>query len=232
MSILKDLVWQIDCNTRGRGDGNILYDWVNGNLGTWASGEETTTVVPSKLIGVRFSNQNRQITWNGNKYPLSASWPLSSNTIACRYKAGSAVDTGQALITSQASDDWKSCVKFGFNSNYNLIFEEWDDYGNYRACSHVNNYSNSAEQVYVITHDGLGNGAAWVNKIQTNTVSNLFTQDISNLSTLSVGNIPSLGNSLNGDIIWAAIWTRKLSNSEIGLLSEYSNPFSQLSRII
>jgi len=231
MTVFDSLKLQVDCSTRGRSENN-LYCWKKlAVCETGASGgTRTKTLMDAGNYGVVHDEwQDEYAFWYPNlDAGISSSFAHGAYTLAARVKNVTVQGSKMVAVCFQRNTTWQQGVCIGFSAtNSYAFFEHWNDAGTSRTMTGTATNRSGTEGVIAVRHDGAGNAELWWNGVEEQTMTNHFTTGIADLNQVGFLQQPNSGSHLYGNLAWAALWQRRLSNDEMKAIALHSvNPFT------
>jgi len=234
MTVFDSLVMQTDCSTRGRAAENNLYGWIKKALtddDAATGGTRSRTTMDGSNQGVVKDEWQDGYYFKNPNLPsgISASFPQSAYTLAARVKNVTVQGSTMAAVCFQYHATWQQGVTIGFSAtNGYAYFTHWDSGGSSRSMTGTATNRVNTEAVIAVRHDGSGNAELWWNGAQEASMANHFTSGLTNMTQVGHLQQPNSGSNMYGNLAWAALWQRRLSNDEMASIAlDTPNPFTR-----
>lgn len=213
---------QWDINTRGRSD-NDWYDHVNA-VAESSTGSPSTTTGDGGYTGMVYdgSDDETDLTFPSG---LSSTFANGAFTLAVRVVIDGSADFEFIFGAYASGSDRANILKNGDNYAEASVRNSSD--GTDPAGS--TDLSGTTEHVIVFrrTSTGTADFELWVDGSEVSSVSGSTT--ITSSTDMAIGgwgpNTDGFWELFEGEVYWAAVWDRSLSDAEIGELDDSENPF-------
>ena len=211
---------QWDINTRGRTD-NDFYEHINGTVES-----STGTTLDTSRGYAAMSYDTNDYTISSFPASLAANFADNNFTIAVRFQQDDTAGGTQSLVFAADASDTGTRTGTYLDTSADRPYAQKVGAGTDLYFGDLTGVG-TAEQVLVFRREGPTNHDLWLDdtEVETNTSTTPGNHG-SVYDQIVFGKYGALNTFyLQGDIIWVGIWDRALTDAEIQLLNDDTNPF-------